>query len=73
MGKPIYITETGIADAKDTLRAEWAESYFRAVRVLCAGVFCFNICAAYAYRLICIDLICVGWKHPDPPVTSCSF
>ena len=31
MGKPIYITETGIADAKDTLRAEWAESYFRAV------------------------------------------
>ena len=31
MGKPIYITETGIADAKDTLRAEWAESYYRAV------------------------------------------
>ena len=31
VGKPIYITETGIADAKDTLRAEWAESYFRAV------------------------------------------
>ena len=34
MGKPIYITETGIADAKDTLRAEWAESYFRAVGFL---------------------------------------
>lgn len=31
VGKPIYITETGIADAKDTLRAEWAEAYFRAV------------------------------------------
>ena len=31
VGKPIYITETGIADAKDALRAEWAESYFRAV------------------------------------------
>ncbi|KAK9824973.1 hypothetical protein WJX81_001475 [Elliptochloris bilobata] len=29
--KPIFITETGIADARDTLRAEWAEAYFRAV------------------------------------------
>ena len=29
--RPVYITETGIADKADTLRAEWAESYFRAV------------------------------------------
>ena len=39
VGKPIYITETGIADAKDTLRAEWAESYFRAVGCLCSSGF----------------------------------
>lgn len=37
VGKPIYITETGIADARDALRAEWAEAYFRAVRWLLAG------------------------------------
>ena len=30
--RPVYITETGIADKADTLRGEWAESYFRAVR-----------------------------------------
>ncbi|CAK0742117.1 hypothetical protein CVIRNUC_001373 [Coccomyxa viridis] len=29
--RPVYITETGIADKADTLRGEWAESYFRAV------------------------------------------
>ena len=27
----MYVTETGIADKADTLRAEWAESYFKAV------------------------------------------
>ncbi len=32
--RPVYITETGIADKADKLRAEWAESYFKAVRVL---------------------------------------
>jgi hypothetical protein len=30
--RPIYVTETGIADKSDTLRAEWAEAYFKAVR-----------------------------------------
>lgn len=29
--RPVYITETGIADKSDALRAEWAESYFKAV------------------------------------------
>lgn len=29
--RPVYITETGIADKSDNLRAEWAESYFKAV------------------------------------------
>lgn len=29
--RPVYITETGIADKSDKLRGEWAESYFRAV------------------------------------------
>ena len=38
VGKPIYITETGIADARDALRAEWAEAYFRAVRPVACGV-----------------------------------
>lgn len=37
IGKPIFITETGIADARDTLRAEWAESYFRAVSPSCSA------------------------------------
>ena len=32
--RPIYITETGIPDAKDCIRAEWAEAYFKAVRSL---------------------------------------
>lgn len=32
--RPMYITETGIPDAKDRIRAEWAEAYFRAVRSL---------------------------------------
>ena len=32
--RPIYITETGIPDAKDRIRAEWAEAYFKAVRSL---------------------------------------
>ena len=31
--RPVYITETGIADRKDHLRAEWAEAYFKAVRI----------------------------------------
>ena len=48
VGKPIYITETGIADARDTLRAEWAESYFRAVRLLSAGEPRSSTCAASA-------------------------
>lgn len=30
--RPVYITETGIPDSKDRIRAEWAEAYFRAVR-----------------------------------------
>ena len=29
--RPVYVTETGIADKADALRAEWAESYFKAV------------------------------------------
>ncbi len=29
--RPVYITETGIADKSDKLRAEWGEAYFRAV------------------------------------------
>jgi hypothetical protein len=33
--RPVYITETGIADTKDTLRAEWAEAYFKAVLFTC--------------------------------------
>lgn len=32
--RPVFITETGIADKSDKLRAEWAESYFRAVSSL---------------------------------------
>ena len=35
--RPVYITETGIADKADTLRGEWAESYFKAVRVISAS------------------------------------
>ena len=30
--RPVFITETGIPDAKDHIRAEWAEAYFKAVR-----------------------------------------
>ena len=29
--RPVYVTETGIADRADSLRAEWAASYFKAV------------------------------------------
>ena len=29
--RPVYVTETGIADKSDRLRGGWAESYFRAV------------------------------------------
>ncbi|BDA42798.1 6-phospho-beta-galactosidase [Coccomyxa sp. Obi] len=29
--RPVYVTETGIADKSDKLRAEWAETYFRAL------------------------------------------
>ena len=32
--RPVYITETGIADKSDALRAEWAQSYFKAVGLL---------------------------------------
>ena len=51
MGKPIYITETGIADAKDSLRAEWAESYFRAVRLLSAEIHYSSTSAAHARKV----------------------
>lgn len=53
VGKPIYITETGIADAKDTLRAEWAESYFRAVGLDPEGESRSSTCAAMRKGLGC--------------------
>lgn len=31
--RPVYVTETGIANKSDRLRGEWAESYFRAVSI----------------------------------------
>ena len=36
----MYITETGIADKSDKLRAEWAESYFKAVGPICKSQSC---------------------------------
>lgn len=38
LGKPIYITENGLADAKDELRAKYIENYLKAVsRAIKAG------------------------------------
>ena len=53
VGKPIYITETGIADAKDTLRAEWAEAYFRAVG--------FSLCTCRGSLLSCLTCMRRPW------------
>ena len=72
--RPVYITETGIADAKDHLRAEWAEAYFKAVRIdCCAGPAVLTGTAVAACMPACLSALqgylqaCMRWKtrlHP---------
>ena len=66
--RPVYITETGIADKSDNLRAEWAESYFKAVSMDANSFFCLSPYLAdgivLQLRNIVMQLRC---NHPLQP------